>query len=71
MALVSKPSIPFQIENLMQKETMLMVIILHIPVMRHVPKTQIKNSNMFLLLVAINQLKALYNLPLAHRINVK
>jgi len=71
MALVSKPSIPFQTENLMQLETMLKVTISHTPVMRLVQKTKIKNSNMYLLLVAIIQLKALYNLLLANQINVK
>jgi hypothetical protein len=59
MALISKPSIPFLTENLMQMETMHKVTISHIPVMRHVPKTKIRNSNMFLLLVAIKLLKAL------------
>jgi len=58
MALISKPSIPFLTENLMQMETMHKVTISHIPVMRHVLKTKIRNSNMFLLLVAIKLLKA-------------
>ena len=39
MALVSKPSIPFQTENLTQSETMLKVTISHTPVMRLVQKT--------------------------------
>jgi hypothetical protein len=58
MALISKPSIPFLTENLMQMETMHKVTISHIPAMRHVLKTKIRNSNMFLLLVAIKLLKA-------------
>jgi len=71
MAQVSKLSILFQIENLMQMEILLKDTISHTRAKNHVAKTHKQTSDMCLVLVAMRLQKVLFNLLLHSPINAK